>query len=157
MSIINDLETLLDDATDTLATLNSLIGQLQVQYPACETITIDLKTQPQGQTSYNTNASKTYTVTLSGSGLVGQDGGGDYTGDAFYYEYAANPGTWLAYGSNGIKINGSIPSPLPSFSNDHTYVLQLNGTGTPFSFNFVDPSYGENNGTLSIEVCLDID
>ena len=120
----------------------------------CETLNLPVTSPAQVFMTHNTNIGTDYLITISGTAKIGQDApSGEYTGDAWYYRTTVNP-TWLAIGGNfGVLINGFKPSPVPSFQADHIYVVQAPGNGSPFYFQFNDPSYVENVGSLTIEVC----
>jgi len=117
----------------------------------CQTLDYDLHVGGVVE-SANTDNTKTYEITISGTGVVAHDGGGDYTGDAYYFEYPTGANNWTQY-ATGIGLN-SPSGTIPSFAADHVYVFSgLPGTGDPFGFEFVDPSYVENSGHLTIKVC----
>jgi hypothetical protein len=119
----------------------------------CQTIVLALNSGASPETDFDTEIGQTYSVRYSGKGVVGHDSGGDYTGDAFYYEYPTGADNWTAYGgSNGMNVpdGGSVPA----FQNSHVYIFSgIAGTGSPFAFHFTDPSYVENSGELKIKTC----
>lgn len=124
----------------------------KVYAETCETLTNASLVTGNTVSSSTTTLGLNYTATISGTGKTASD----QNADAFYY----STNSWATYNSatavgTGIKINGSFPSPVPTYQSSHVYIINLTGTGAAFTFKFQDGnnSYGNNSGSLSIQVC----
>ncbi|MEP6987861.1 MAG: hypothetical protein ABI970_19830, partial [Chloroflexota bacterium] len=97
-------------------------------------------------TSFATNPLKTYTIKVSG--VVGYGGGG-LLADAIW----ATSNSWGSWGINpvlGLIIDGvKIPqfSFNPALNPSHTYRFTHRGTGSPFTFQFIDSDWSNNSGS----------
>jgi hypothetical protein len=69
-------------------------------------------------------------------------------GDAFYQGYDTSSGASLYPGSNGLLVDGSRPTGIPPYSNAHVYRFFVTGTGSPFSFRFLDSAYSDNDNSI---------
>jgi len=124
----------------------------KVKAETCETLTNASLATGNTVSSSVTTLGVDYTATISGTGTTAPG----QAADAFYY----TSNSWATYNNataigTGIKINGNFPSPVPAYQSSHVYVIDLTGTGVAFTFKFQDGngSYGNNSGSLSIEVC----
>jgi len=52
----------------------------------------------------------------------------------------------------GISINGSRATKWGAYSSDHDYTIDYVGQGAALSFGYADDYYGDNNGTLFVDI-----
>jgi hypothetical protein len=74
-------------------------------------------------------------------------------GDAFYEGYDTATGATLYAGSNGLQVDGARPAGITAYNAAHTYEFTVTGTGSTFSFRFLEGDYTDNsNSYLRVSV-----
>jgi len=105
-------------------------------------------------TSFNTDETKLYKITVSGAIVIGLP----YRGDAFYIsdnDWATHVRGYdpSACGDYIELLIDSAPyAPTPAYQSSHTYVFYKQGTGAPFSFGYCDSNFADNSGDFNINV-----
>lgn len=113
--------------------------------------------------SFETDITKLYKITLSGNVQTNYPANPDTRNDAFYFteddwdthdrpdRITACPGDKVE-----IQIDGNSFPSIPDYSDTHSYVVYRQGTGNTFSFNFCDVTgaYSDNNGVFTITIEL---
>jgi len=115
-----------------------------------ENLTISATTSTPVTMTQATDPTKVYRITLSGTAQVGVDTGSPLNGDAFYRQPTVGGG----YTSTDVQmwINGGAFPSVPALDSGHTYEIDKQGDGTQWAFVLHDAAYGDNAGSLSVNV-----
>jgi hypothetical protein len=123
-----------------------------------EQLIVSVATGATVATSFNTDPSILYKLTLSGTGK--DDTPADNNVDSFYpFNASGVPGTpplqSCGCGSAthiGVLVDCHDFPVIPAYSTEHVYIVYLQGTGAPFELKFCDDSYGTNSGEITVIV-----
>jgi|GEM_PF-3223573 len=126
-----------------------------ITYSVVETLTVNCDGTEVTSTT-TLSAAVTYHLRASGTCEVGSFAGTTYFADAEYWDFNSPKngaaGVDMGVAIDDTVVDGTKPPDWGAYDSSHIYKIAFPGTGATITAKFYDPNYGDNNGSISVEI-----